>query len=350
MKGVILMKKLFMFAILCMLFLSACGSNDASGEGGKGEITVGTWGGDYEKFLGDFVQPKLTVDDSVVYVPESTSARMTKVRIEKDGESTYDVVNLQDNTMQQLINEDLLLKLDYSKIPNAKNITSGLKNDYFIPHIYSAGTLVYNERLVEETPDSWEILWDPKYKGKVGVHTAIFPRYLFAAAAVEGVAESQEWDKAWDKLLAMSENEPKFYTSQEQLATALQTGEIAMTVTWRARAVQWNDAGGDPISSVIPKEGTFPTVFGTGIPKNAQNVEGAYDFLNAMLDPEGQVDFATNMGYSPTVENAKLPEDVQNSIAFSEDEKSRIMSIGLDYIAENYADWKEKFDRDFASQ
>ncbi|MFC4557871.1 PotD/PotF family extracellular solute-binding protein [Virgibacillus kekensis] len=347
------MKKITFLVVTAFLLLSACSSGGAEGgssEGAGGKLTIGTWGGDYEQYLKDLVEPELKNDYDLVYVPESTSARMTKVRIEAEGEGTYDVINLQDTTMQQLVNGDLLMKLDYSKIPNAENIREELKNPYFIPHIYSAATIVYNKKLVEEAPDSWEALWDPKYKGKVGVHTAIFPRYLFAAAAVEGVAESEEWDKAWDKLLSMSDNNPKFYTSQEQLATALQTGEIAMTVTWRARAVQWNDAGGDPIGSVIPKEGTFPTVFGTGIPKNAQNVEGAYDFLNAMLDPEAQAKFAENMGYVPTVTDAELEKEVKNSIAFSDEELERIMPISLEYITENYAEWKKKFDRDFAAQ
>ncbi|BDH60693.1 ABC transporter substrate-binding protein [Lysinibacillus sp. PLM2] len=344
------MKKLFLFSLLFSVILSGCSSSSGGSSEANNQVTVGTWGGDYENFLGKFVEPNLPEDISVITVPESTNARMTKARIEKDGESTYDVINLEDNTMQQLVDEGLLMELDYSKIPNAENISPDLKNPYFIPHIYSAGTIVYNERLVEEVPDSWDILWDPKYKGKIGIHTVIFPRYIFAAAAVEGVGQSQEWDKAWDKLLSLTDNEPKFYTSQEQIATALQTGEIAMTVTWRARAIQWNDAGGDPISSVVPNEGTFPTVFGAGIPKNAKNVDAAYEYLNAMLEPSGQASFATEMGYAPTVLNAELPEEVKNQISFSDDELSRIYPIDLEYITEHYADWKEKFDRDFASQ
>ena len=345
------MKRLFLFTILFALILSGCNSSAGNSNGSENkQITIGTWGGDYENFLKKFVEPNLSSNHSLVYVPEGTAARMTKVRIEKDGQGTYDIVTLEDNTMQQLVDEELLMELDYSKIPNAANISPELKNPYFIPHIYSAGTIVYNERLVEETPDSWEILWDPKYKGKVGIHTVIFPRYIFAAAAAEGVGQSQEWDKAWEKLLSLSENEPKFYNSQEQLATALQTGEIAMTVTWRARAIQWNEAGGDPISSVIPDEGTFPTVFGAGIPKNAKNIDAAYEYLNAMLEPGGQASFATEMGYAPTVTNAQLPEEVQKQISFSEDELNRIYTIDLEYITKNYEGWKEKFDREFASQ
>jgi putative spermidine/putrescine transport system substrate-binding protein len=56
------------------------------------------------------------------------------------------------------------------------------------------------------------------------------------------------------------------------------------------------------------------------------------------------------MGYVPTVDNAVLPEDVQNTIAFSDEELSRIYPMSLEYITKNYEEWKNKFDRDFASQ
>ncbi|MFC0271837.1 PotD/PotF family extracellular solute-binding protein [Metabacillus herbersteinensis] len=348
------MKKYSLFLLISILALSACGVESSSSSEGKssggGDVVVGTWGGDYEEFQKRFVEPELSEDIDVTYVPESTAARLTKVRIEKDGKGTFDVVDLADNTMQQLINEDLLMEIDYDKLSNAEKVNPDLKNPYFIPHIYSAGVLIYNENLVDEVPQSWDALWDPKYKGKIGVYTAVFERWLYAAAAVEGVADKNNWDESWDKLLELSKNEPKFYTSQEELGRAIQTGEVALSIGWKARAVQWNDAGGDPIGSVVPKEGTFPTVYGSGIPKNATNVENAYRFLDAMLDAKSQVDFATNMGYVPTVDDAELPKELQETIGFTDEELALIKPVKLDYIAENYADWKEKFDRELASK
>lgn len=347
------MKRITLFLLALILVLSACGggSEESSSEGsGSNEVIVGAWGGDYGQFLEDFVNPAITQEGlEVVYVPENAASRLTKVMAEKDGKGTFDVITMEDHVMQQLIEEDIMMELDWDKIPNAEHIDPDLRNPYFIPHIYSTGMLIYNENIVDEELDSWEAMWDPKYKGKVGILTENWSRYLYAAAAVEGVANSHEWDEAWDKLIAIKENEPKFFETQETLATALQTGEVGITISWKSRQIQWNNAGGDPIGGVVPKEGSFPTVFTAGIPKNATNIDEAYEYLNAMLDPNAQANFGESMGYAPTIDNADLTDEVRELIAFTEEEKERIKPIKLDYIAENYAKWRERYDREVAN-
>ena len=42
------------------------------------------------------------------------------------------------------------------------------------------------------------------------------------------------------------------------------------------------------------------------MPKNAPNKAGAYAYLDAMLEPSAQEGFADDMGYNPTVTNAKI--------------------------------------------
>lgn len=347
----ILKKINILMIVLLLLVLSACGNGgDDDSSSGSGEVVVGAWGGDYEMFLKDFVDPAISDEDlNTVYVPENAASRLTKMLAEKDGNGTLDVTAMEDHVMQQLIDEDILMELDYDKIPNAEHIDPDLRNPYFIPHIYSTGMLITNERIIEEDLDSWDAMWDPKYKGKVGILTENWSRYLYAAAAVEGVANSQEWDDAWDKLISIKDNDPRFFQTQEALATALQTGEVGITISWKARAVQWNDAGGDPIKGVVPKEGSFPTVFAAAIPKNATNIDEAYEYLNAMLDPEAQEQFGESMGYAPTVDNVELTDEVSELIDFTEEEKERIKPIELDYIADNYSQWRERYDREVAN-
>ncbi|GGC87968.1 spermidine/putrescine ABC transporter substrate-binding protein [Thalassobacillus devorans] len=344
---------LFLSMMVLLLMLAACGGDKTSSGETNSEVVVGAWGGDYQQFLTDYVNPKFkeaNSDTEVVYVPSDASSRLTKLRVEKEGNGTFDVVQLSYDTIQEMIDEEIMMKLDYSKIPNSENIKPNLENPYFVPHIYSAGVLLYNEKLVKEEPQSWEVLWDPKYKGKVGVYVDVFDRWLYAAAAVEGNTEGQNWEKSWDKFASITKQNPKFYTSQEALGTALKTGEIALTIGWKSRAVQWNESGGDPIGNTIPQEGTYPRIYGGGIPANAQNVEAAYDYLNAMLEPEAQVEFAANMGYDTTVVNAEMSDELIEDVGFSKEETKLVKSVDLGYVSENYAAWKQKFDREIASE
>ena len=75
---------------------------------------------------------------------------------------------------------------------------------------------------------------------------------------------------------------------------------------WKARAVQWQNAGIN-VETVAPKEGVPMYVSGFVMPKNAPNKAGAYAYLDAMLEPSAQEGFAVDMGYNPTVTNAKVP-------------------------------------------
>ena len=131
--------------------------------------------------------------------------------------------------------------------------------------------------------------------------------------------------KAGMEMLAkIKKNDPKIFPSNEAVAAALKSGEIWMTCMWKARALQWQDAG-LPLGFVVPKEGAVAVTFEGAVPKNARNKPGAWKFLNAMMDPKGQVEFARAMGYAPTVRNADLPADLKARVSFSDSELKRVL-------------------------
>lgn len=356
------MKKFKFAAVSLMLssamLLSACGggetaSKESSDKGTTGEVVVGTWGGDYQQLLKNFVDSALTKDNpdlNVVYATGDETSRMTKMRTEKSGQGTFEVVHQADYEFQELINEGLLTKLDMSKMPNASHIRETIKNDYFVPHIYSASVVVFNKDKVQPAPDSWGVLWDPQYKGKVGILSSLWTSWLYAAAAVDGKNNTNNWDESWPTLEKIADMNPKIYATQEELGQALQTGEVVLSISYRSRAAQWNEAGGEPLGNVVPKEGSYSVVFGAAMPKNAKNPDGGYAYMNAMLDSKGQAGFAEKMGYSPTVDNAELSDELKKKIDFSDEEAALIKAPDLQYIAENNAKWKEKFEKEILSK
>ena len=88
-------------------------------------------------------------------------------------------------------------------------------------------------------------------------------------------------------------------------------------------------------------------VSGFVMPKNAPNKEGAYAWLDAMMAPSAQELFAVDMGYNPTVTNAKVPDDVQKRIGFTPEEQKRLVDLDYAYIAKNDAALKEWWDKVF---
>jgi len=113
---------------------------------------------------------------------------------------------------------------------------------------------------------------------------------------------------------------------------------------WKARAVQWQNAG-IKVETVAPKEGVPMYVSGFVMQKNAPNKEAAYAWLNAMMAPSAQKNFAIDMGYNPTVTNADVPADVAKRIGFTDDEKKRLVDLDYAYMAKTDVanqDWWNK--------
>lgn len=341
-----------LLAVIAALALgaAACGGDgdNPAGNPSGGKVVVGSWGGDYQNFLKQFVEPSLDGEGapSATYDTADQTARMTKMRAQKGKDGTIDAAMLGDTDMQQMIDAGVLDKIDAGKLSNYDNIRDGLTNDYWIPHIYSANVIIYNSDKVSTAPDSYSVLWDPKYKGRIGVLSIQWFNFYYAAAAlVKNGDPGNNIDDGWEKLKELA-GSVKVFSSQEQLGQAMIEGQVWLTTNWKARAFQWNKAGGQPLASVVPKEGTFPVIFAAAVPKNAPDKDAAYAYLNAMLDPDAQVDFAQNMGYSPTVDNAELPSDLSDQLSISDEDQALVRPVDYAYTAENDPRWRQQWEQE----
>ena len=96
------------------------------------------------------------------------------------------------------------------------------------------------------------------------------------------------------------------------MAPGFKSGEIEVSIIWLARTVMWQNAE-FPVAGLVPKEGAIVYVSGMVMPKNAPNKEGAYAYMNALLEPAAQQGSAKHMGYRPTVGNAELTGKLASS-------------------------------------
>jgi putative spermidine/putrescine transport system substrate-binding protein len=188
-------------------------------------------------------------------------------------------------------------------------------------------------------------LWDSKNQGKVGI-VDIQHVYTTMAAALVAGGKTGDFDRAKKSLLELKKLKPRFYPSNEALAQALQTEEVGLCIMWKARAVQWQDAGAN-IKTVAPKEGLITYVSGFCIPKNAPNREGAYAFLDAALEPSVQEGFAADMGYNPVISNANVPAALKARIGFTADEEKLLVNPDLELVAKRAAELKDFWDKEF---
>ena len=300
-----------------------------------GQVVVGTWGGDYGQLLGDLIDKPLLAPKGIEVLQDIANAdpRKTKLLAERQSRrGSMDVACLSDLDAYLIASMNAFEPVDAAIVPRLDKVFPELRTETAIPHIYSAQVILYNVNQVKTPPTAYADLWDPKWRGKVGLVDILYPANTLAAALAGGGGVSN-FDPAEHKLMELRSLDVKIYPSNEALAAGLKSEEVWLTVMWLARGFMWKKAG-IPLAHVVPKEGAASIVFEASVPRNARNKQGGFAYLDAMLDPKAQVAFADKMGYVPTVSDAVLPEDIAKQVALGEDDRARLLKPDYKYQTE----------------
>ncbi|CEK29352.1 ABC transporter spermidine/putrescine solute-binding protein [[Clostridium] sordellii] len=244
----------------------------------------------------------------------------------KSGSTNYDLIFPSDYMVEKMKKEGLLQKIDFKNIPNIKYIDKSFMSPvydkdsaYSVPYMWGTFGILYNKKLVHEKVDSWDILWNPKYKGNIMMFDSVRDTmgialkklgYSMNTTNPKEIKEAmQELIKQKDLVLAYVNDEGKDRLLGE---------EAAMGIIYSGDAVTLMEQNPN-LAYAIPKEGTNKWVDAMAIPKTAQNKKEAEMFINFLLDPEIAKINAEYIGYStPNVGALELldPEVIKNKVAY----------------------------------
>ncbi|HXP77471.1 MAG TPA: extracellular solute-binding protein [Stellaceae bacterium] len=342
----VLSRRGFLHATALTGVAAAIGPRAARAAGGK--VVVGTWGGDYQNLIQKNIAAPLLQPQGieVIYDTGNDSPRKTKMMAEKMlPRGTMDISALNRAGSYEMYKAGTLLEIDASKIPNAKHVLPKFATSWSVPHIFSGRIILYNPKFVTEKPTSYADLWNPKYAGRVGIIDIQYQTTIQSAAMISG-GSFTNYEPGKAKLMELKKIGYKMMPTNEAMAQALKTEEVWMCIMWKARGVMWQNAG-VPVEIAAPKEGVVTYISDFTIPKNAPNKDGAYAFLNAMLDPKPQEGFIEDMGYNPTVDDVELASAMAKRVGFTAEEQKLLLVEDSDYLAQNDAQLKEWWDKEF---
>src|SRR6267143_5327722 len=92
--------------------------------------------------------------------------------------SNYDVISPSSDVAGSIARAGLAAPLDFSKLQSYRQLSSKLRDlplvkanaqVYGVPFMWGPNPLLYDTTVFAQSPDSWTILWNPKYKGKISV-------------------------------------------------------------------------------------------------------------------------------------------------------------------------------------
>jgi len=227
-----------------------------------------------------------------------------------DNPKDYDVLVPSDYTIDRLIQEGRLEKLDLNKIPNIANIAPeylkpeyDANNNYVVP--YMAGTLgiLYNKKYAAGPIDSWTSLFDSQYKGKILMWDSQRD-VIGLTLRMLGYSMNSNNDSELAQVKARLASQRSFvqYGGDEIRDIMIaDEGTLAFIFSGDAKtAIDQNPK----LAYVIPKEGSNKWVDGFVIMKNTEHLEAAQNFINFMCRPNIAIRNMTKTGYTSPVSGA----------------------------------------------
>lgn len=229
----------------------------------------------------------------------------------KSGGVSYDVIIPSDYMIERLIREDMLKKIDVSKLSNYhyidesyKNLFFDKNNEYSVPYNVGMVGVIYNKKLIGEPEHSWKTLWDKKYKDMS--LTFSNPRDAFMTAQMIlgdkngstnrlNTTDKNEWREAAELLKKQKKNLQSYV--MDEIYGKMETGEAAIGPYYAGDYLTMWETNED-LGFFYPEEGTNIFIDSACIPKSCANYEAAMLYINFLLEPDIALANAEYIGYA----------------------------------------------------
>jgi len=235
--------------------------------------------------------------------------------------------------------ENLLQPIDVSRIANwdkvfpvLKTLPGVIENGevWMIPWDWGNTSITYRTDLVDLPEASWKLLWDQRYAGRLATLDAVHDTPVVAAilAGVDPFNMSgPDLEKVANLLKAQRPLLRMYTTDMTSVEQALAAGELVAAMTWNASAVTLKRQG-LPVEFMNPKEGMLTWVCGYVLLKDAQNLDLAYDFINARLADDAGKYLVEAYGYGSSNQDAfrSIPAATLEELALPADPETMLRS------------------------
>lgn len=266
------------------------------GRGGKGTFNWMTWSDHYfpeqlqeaDSLHGIKVTPTLFSDNSEAFL-----------KVQQVGGGQIDMVSGDALWVTKYYTEGLIEGFDLDSLSTAKNLYPIVREFSFwqadgkylaFPFGYSPVIVAYNPKYITSAPDTWAILWDPRYRGKLAMELQPFDVMAMMGKSL-GIKDAYNMTadqiaQAKQQLIDLKPNILKFVEQNTELVTLMADETIWFATVNVGMEDRVKDAGGPEIRTFVPKEGVVGWMDGEMLVKGGTNRDVAWSFLDTMETPE----------------------------------------------------------------
>ncbi len=296
------MKKNFWIGLMLVMIVgvfSGCGNKETLKIYLPGEYMSDQLVPDFEKEYNCNVEVELFDSNEMMYTKISAG-------------DVYDVLIPSDYMIQRLMNEDYLEELDTSKLSNYSDITETLlsapynnydpSNSYSVPYFWGSVGIVYDKTVVSEDDikaKGYEIFKDTNYKDNLYMYDSERDAFMVAFKALGysmNTNDEAEINAAYEWLVEMNKTMSPIFVTDEVIDNMAQ-GRKALALVYSGDAAYILNENED-MSYYAPECGTNVWVDAMVIPKNAENKELAYKFIDFVISYDEAYANTEEIGYA----------------------------------------------------
>ena len=323
------------------------GSRPAHAQGRP--LTFCSWGGalsELEKTT--LVDPFAKMKKIEVAYASPTNYAKIKAMVE-GGAPEWDFVTVGGRFLDE--GKDLIVPLDMSLIPNAKNLDPGWVTPRGIVTSTGATIIAWNTKAFPsgKAPNSWKDFWDVKnFPGPRGLYKQLYYNYE-AAMLAAGTPRNQVYPVtdekmklAFDKLREIKPNVKVWWSAGAQPSQLLSSGELALCSAWTGR-----------ILAVMKENAPVAMTYDDGIAwgnfwvvlKGSPQAKVAMEAINYAISDEAQLRLLDAGIYGPSLGRAaaKATPEQQKILVTSPENVKKMLIIN----EEQGAQYSQKYDAEW---
>lgn len=314
-------------------------------------LVFATFTGSWEEAHRDVLVPayrKMTNNADIALDPMLSVDQIAKVTAAR-ANPPIDVMLHDPGPALVAIGQDLVEPYPVAQSAYYKDLISDAQVETGPAPFFQVVGITYNPDKIKTPPTSWKDIWDPKYKGRVGItnlNSTLGTGWLVEIARMHGGSE-KDVSAGFKALEDLKPNLGAVAANPGQLATLYQQGQIDIG-PGNFNAIQILKARGVPVEFVAPKEGAIAFKTTIHIVKNTPNKELAFKLIEAALSPEVQGKLMESPYLIvPTNTKVKMGGEVAKALAKDHAEmKKKFVFQDWVEINKQRSAWIEKFNRE----
>jgi putative spermidine/putrescine transport system substrate-binding protein len=320
------------------------------------KVVIANYGGLVADFNNKYCAPKLKDMYGITLEQVAISDPLGQLKVQQaTGTSLWDMFPAEGEILITASEAGWLEPIDWAVVDPENEMPEIGRHEYGVAGRVYSMILAYRTDKVPEgkTVDGWKTFWDfENFPGPRAMRDSPLENLEFALIAdgvpvtdVYTVLSTEEGvERAFKKLDEIKPEISVFWTSGQQPAQLLASGEVYYTNTWNGRIVQMKK---ENLPVEISWNGGSLNIPFYSIPKGAKNAANVMKYFNAcFMDMEIQEIGVQVTGYpslSPKLA-ARLPQDILGDIPTSAQNLPHQFAFNIDFWAKNRADLQRRWD------